>query len=142
MGTRSSIAIENADGTVTGIYVHWDGYLSHNGRILQENYTTEAAVRELIALGDLSSLNKNPNPPVGAEHTFVNSYPDVCVAYGRDRGESNVEAQTLCSRRAFFRAYEQEYNYLFVDGKWLVSTGGEYQEYQTLAEMTADEEND
>jgi hypothetical protein len=42
MGTRSTIAIQNADNTVTGIYCHWDGYVEHNGKILNENYTTES----------------------------------------------------------------------------------------------------
>jgi len=56
MATRSTIAIRNADNTVTAIYCHWDGYLSYNGKILFENYNTEEKVRELIALGDLSVL--------------------------------------------------------------------------------------
>lgn len=117
MGTRSTIAIENADGTVTGIYCHWDGYTSHNGRILQENYTTEAAVRELIALGDLSSLGET----VGAKTDFSNPADGQCVAYGRDRGEQDVEAKTYASHADFLDVMGQEYDYLFVPGEgWTV----------------------
>jgi hypothetical protein len=38
MGTRSTIALEFADGTVEQVYCHWDGYLSNNGKILQAHY--------------------------------------------------------------------------------------------------------
>lgn len=113
MGTRSTIAIQNEDGTVTGIYCHWDGYLSHNGRILQDHYTDEAKVRELIALGDLSSLGEN----IGTKHDFDNAPRGECNAYGRDRGEKNVDAETRIGEGAF----DQEFNYLFVPGKgWRV----------------------
>ena len=117
MGTRSTIAIQNEDGTVTGIYVHWDGYTSNNGRILQENYTTEADVRELIALGDLSSLGKT----VGTKHSFGNAPRNECNAYGRDRGEKGVEAMTYASHAALIEGMGQEYDYLFTPGAgWTV----------------------
>ena len=113
MGTRSTIAIQNEDGTVTGIYCHWDGYLSNNGRILEENYTTEEAVRELIALGDLSSLGET----VGTKHDFDNAPRGECNAYGRDRGETGVDADT----RNRWDDFDQEFNYLFVPGEgWRV----------------------
>jgi len=35
MATRSRIAIENQDGTVTSIYCHFDGYLSGVGKLLK-----------------------------------------------------------------------------------------------------------
>lgn len=119
MGTRGTIAIQNEDGTVTGIYTHWDSYLSHNGRILQENYTDEAAVRELIALGDLSSLGET----VGTKHDFNNAPDGECNAYGRDRGEKNIEARTEHNWRQFRAEYGQEYDYLFTPGQgWQVNT--------------------
>jgi hypothetical protein len=117
MGTRSTIAIQNADGTVTGIYCHWDGYTSNNGRILQENYTDEAAVRELIALGDLSSLGET----VGTKTDFSNPADGQCVAYGRDRGEKDVDAKTCADWAALLEDFGQEYDYLFTPGKgWCV----------------------
>ena len=119
MGTRSTIAIENADGTVTGIYCHWDGYLSNNGRILAENYTDEAKVRKLIALGNLSSLG----PYIGNQHDFDNAPTLSCNAYGRDRGEPDQAAATAHNWRQFSVENGQEYDYLFTPGKgWSVST--------------------
>lgn len=117
MGTRSTIAIQNADGTVTGIYCHWDGYLSYNGDILQNHYTTEAQVRELIGLGDLSSLGET----VGTKHDFNNAPRNECNAYGRDRGEKNVEAKTCANWAALLKDFGQEFDYLFVPGEgWRV----------------------
>jgi len=119
MGTRSTIAIQNEDGTVTGIYCHWDGYLSHNGAILQENYTDEAKVRELIALGDLSSLGEKIGDKV--DFNDYGSHKGQCVAYGRDRGESGVEAATHDNWTALLDNFGQEYDYLFTPGKgWCV----------------------
>ena len=48
MGTRSTIALEYADGTVHQVYCHWDGYLEHNGRILQEHYLDPFKLQEQI----------------------------------------------------------------------------------------------
>jgi hypothetical protein len=121
MGTRSTIAIRNQDGTVTGIYCHWDGYLEHNGRILHDHYTTEEIVRELIALGDLSSLRIGIHPDPNEEHTFDAPQKNVCVFYGRDRGEKNVAAET----RNSWNNFDQSYNYLFVPGEgWCVKSNG------------------
>lgn len=91
MGTRSRIAIQNADGTLESIYCHWDGYPSNNGAILQEHYQDEAKVRELIALGDLSILAPNTTPE--GSHSFGKPEDGVCVAYKRDRGETEVESR-------------------------------------------------
>ena len=64
MATRSTIALEYADGTVHQVYCHWDGYLAHNGLILQEHYLDPFKVRNLINLGGLSTLR----PEVGVKH--------------------------------------------------------------------------
>jgi len=59
MATRSNIGIVNEDGSVTGIYVHWDGYTENVGKLLLKYYNTSGIVCELMDLGDLSSLNEN-----------------------------------------------------------------------------------
>lgn len=105
MATRSTIAIQNEDGTVTGIYCHWDGYPEHNGKILVNDYTTEEKVRELIALGDISSLGSTINET---------------EAYGRDRGERSVGPHKGLSHREFVGKYGKEYHYLFKNGEWLL----------------------
>ena len=109
MATRSTIAIRNEDGTVTGIYCHWDGYIDHNGRILVENYNTEEQARELLALGNLSVLGVTT---------------DLCKAYGRDMQEEDQEATTYHNRVLFLNAQGQEFNYIFERGMgWAVNSG-------------------
>ena len=56
MATRSTIALEFADGTVQQVYCHWDGYLEHNGEILFHHYVDPFKTRDLIDQGDISSL--------------------------------------------------------------------------------------
>ena len=68
MGTRSTIALEFADGTVEQVYCHWDGYLSNNGQILAQHYMDPFKVRDLVALGGFSSLDTT------VEGTAVTAY--------------------------------------------------------------------
>ena len=35
----STIAMRYPDGHVKAVYAHWDGYPSHNGKILLEHYS-------------------------------------------------------------------------------------------------------
>ena len=102
MGTRSTIALEFADGTVEQVYCHWDGYLEHNGNILFENYSDPFKLRNLIDMGDLSSLGPN----IGEAHPFsphaskedealYEHAKDMgyCTFYARDRNEDGCEAR-------------------------------------------------
>lgn len=118
MSTRSSIAILNPEGTVTGIYCHFDGYPSHNGKILLENYNAEEMVRRLLSYGDMSTLA----PLVGEKHDFDKRPEGVCTFYHRDRGESDVWAKTHESVEAFdewLSDTDREWSYLFADGAWV-----------------------
>ena len=109
MATRSRIAIENQDGTVTSIYCHHDGYLSGVGKLLKEYYTTQPKVEALIELGDISALDMTP---ISTE------------AYARDRGE-NLNQSTDKDVETFFNGSIEQYGYLFTkDNRWLVSNGG------------------
>ena len=117
MGTRSTIAIQKLDGSVEQIYCHWDGYLEHNGTILKTEYKTPELVKQLIRLGDLSSLG----PRIGSineMHSFDNPEEGVCVYYGRDRGEPNTSFRRF-DDMTWFRLEGQweEYNYLYVESE-------------------------
>ena len=108
MATRSIIAKLDSKG-VQAIYCHNDGYLSNNGKILDQHYTHEVHVNQLLAEGDISSLRDTI-----ADTTF----------YMRDRGESNKEATTLKDESALLEfAFEQcdaEVVYMFAFGSWYV----------------------
>ena len=140
MGTRSTIGVLNTDGSVTAVYCHWDGYPEHNGRVLTENYTTEEKVRELIGFGSISSLGVK----IGEQHPFSKfelkqEAPDFdelmamyakseaegwTTFYGRDRGESDVRANTYDNVEQFVSEFGEEYNYLFINGTWFVNDHG------------------
>lgn len=114
MSTNSTIAILNEDGTVTGIYCHWDGYVEANGRLLTENYNDEDSVRNLLELGDLSYLEE--------------TLDDTC-AYARDRGDRKINARTYDDWTDLMIRMGESYNYLFVPGDgWRVRT--DCQEYR------------
>lgn len=120
MATRSNIGILNQDGTVNYIYCHFDGYLDHNGFILNEHYTTEGKVRMLLALGDISILGEN----IGEKQDFYDRVKGTCLSYSRDRGESGTEART-CSYVDYTKEYFEEYVYLFTPGEgWKVREDG------------------
>lgn len=116
MGTRSMIGILNADGTVTAVYCHWDGYPSHNGAILLKHYSDEKTLRKLLRLGSLSSLGKQ----LGEKHEFNTRLvgSQVCTFYRRDRGDDYKETKSVSIRDAntFARQmtdWDSEYAYLF-----------------------------
>ena len=126
MATRSVIGMVNDDKSITGIYCHYDGYLENNGRILLHHYKDVDSVRKLIDLGDLSCLGENVNPT--GPHSFRNPERGVCIAYGRDRGETNVDGVIYEDLGGFEDAlgdHGGDYQYLFEDGKWMYRFGSQ-----------------
>ena len=141
MATRSTIALEFADGTIGQVYAHWDGYLSHNGRILVESYSDPFKLQKLIDLGGLSSLGTE----IGVQHPFDNpgrfndaayleyktKYGNMCKFYGRDRGETEMEATYFKDFADYVaNCQREEYDYILrnVNGvaTWFVSEGRDF----------------
>lgn len=120
MSTRSNIGIQNADGSITAIYCHFDGHRDGVGDKLLAHYTDEAKIRALIALGDISCLGAE----LGEKHNFDDPRMEGWTrAYGRDRGEEGIEAHDCTDDMHFCsvarKNYGAEYAYLWKDGKWL-----------------------
>ena len=128
MGTRSTIALEFADGTVEQVYCHWDGYLAYNGKMLLEHYSNPFILRDLIDLGDISSLK----PTVGTKHAFSHFgtdmkqedydalYGNMTTFYGRDRGEDGTSSEKFKDFADYIANHQyEEYEYI------LRSVGGE-----------------
>jgi hypothetical protein len=125
MGTRSMIAIQNPySKDVRAVYCHWDGYLEHNGAILQKHYSASPKVNNLIALGDLSSLRAE----IGVKHAFSTfdltkeeqeayelEHGNSCTFYGRDRGETTPFKvfPTLKKAEDYFEGSWCEYLYVY-----------------------------
>jgi hypothetical protein len=122
MGTRSTIAYKEGN-TIRAVYCHWDGYTSHNGRILQNFYQEARKIGQLIELGDMSSLGAQ----LGEKHPFdervdADTYADTrCTFYGRDRGEDGVDAKEFDTIQAWLEHYDwSDYAYLWNGREWLV----------------------
>ena len=120
MATCSTIAILNAGGSIDAIYCHWDGYPSNNGALLLEHYNSEDKIRELIALGSLSSLHERPNPTTGVQHSFENPESGVTIAYHRDRGEKLQINRYSCESEWKMQRNREQWNYIWKDGAWYV----------------------
>lgn len=78
MSTSCSIAVQHANGRVSAVYCHFDAYLEYMGETLNSHYNSLLLAEELVALGNLSSVNE-----------FVSE----CVAYHRDRNEPWVDVK-------------------------------------------------
>jgi hypothetical protein len=120
------------------VYCHWDGYLAHNGAILQEHYDS-AKANHLVAMGDISSLGKL----IGEAHPFTQfdidkDDPDFdklialhelskkenwTTFYSRDRGEKGNEFRVSHTVEEFLdlaNGCNAEYYYIMNDGVWYV----------------------
>ena len=125
MSTRSVIAkLDSKTKKIKAVYCHNDGYLAHNGCILDSHYQYESKVDEFLKHGDISSLGNN----IGVKVDF-NDYKTVklneqCRFYGRDRGEENREATIVKNESALlehaFEYCDAEYVYMFAYGTWYV----------------------
>ncbi len=156
MATRSTIALEFADGTVEQVYCHWDGYLDHNGKILQEHYSNPFKLKQLIQLGALSSLSRE----IGEKHSFDNpgkygtpefdayrqTVEHMCTFYARDRGEELVKHTFKDFEDYKENAQFEEYNYILrqVNGKavWFVSSYRTNDRFVPLADAIEAEANE
>ena len=147
MGTRSRIGVMHGE-KCKSVYCHWDGYLEHNGVILQEHYDS-AKANHLVSLGDLSALR----PEIGDQHAFsqhevddmdrddfIRTTENMCTFYGRDRCETGTEFKTSSTFESFFDQVEGgggEWYYIMKDGVWYV--GSTYENdtrfYKTLVSL-------
>ena len=142
MGTRSMIAIQNPyNKTVRAVYCHWDGYLEHNGAILQKHYAASPKVNNLIALGDISSLKAE----IGEKHDFSRLdstlpeaeyeklYGNMTTFYTRDRGEDTpfqvfktlAEAEEHYTWSDYFYCFKYKKSDDYQSGEWHYKKAGE-----------------
>ena len=125
MATRSIIAKLDETG-VQAIYCHNDGYLSNNGKKLDQHYADEVKVDNLIAQGDCSSLRDT------IEDTTY---------YHRDKKEpySRVKAVNLNNEKALLKhAFERcdaEFVYMFAFGHWYVYDYYNSNQFEELEEV-------
>ena len=116
MGTRSLIGKQLKDGSILGVYCHYDGYPEYNGRMLRDKYNTVAKVDKLIDGGDMSCVYTN----AGWNNETL---PESGPLHYTSRGESlESNAPELYSDlNAFLNGADAsgaEYTYHYANGEW------------------------
>jgi hypothetical protein len=108
MATRSRIAVRNTnDEGYTSIYVHWDGSPDTRLPLLNEYWTDESKLRELMDGGSVSLLDT----------TIVDT-----VFYARNRDEElNIKySESLTELTYDTGSLGEEYLYIFENNTWTV----------------------
>lgn len=149
MSTNSLIFQEQQDGTLKGIYCHYDGYLQYNGVILSESYSDPKKVAKLLELGNLSSLGEELEASE-AVRLYGNYYyisdefkalsdeeqerlkneaqsGKYTIAYHRDRREElrPLKTITLEEQKNGENHFSDHYEYIYVqdkNGVWYVNS--------------------
>ena len=126
MATRSAIAKLGKDGIIKSVYCHSDGYLEYNGKILNEYYKDESKVDELLAHGDISSLNKNIGVKIDFMDYELRAKNEQCRFYHRDRGEDLMfnEFESDIEYIEWANDVANGFIYLYAFGAWYVYDNG------------------
>ena len=100
MSTRATIAYKQDDGRYRAIYLHFDAYPDRLVPLLQRHHGSPDRASELVAGGDLRSLEHD-----GTAERFAD-------------GNRAVLMPTRSALLDFARNCSSEYLYLFEDGVW------------------------
>lgn len=114
MSTRSTIGVIQPNGSVIGVYCHFDGYLDGVGKTLNKYYRDPAKVKELMTLGrnGISVLGKE----IGEKQDFnkpADRKLSWCLFYGRDRGDKKRITYTYNNVSDFKDGFDEDYGYLY-----------------------------
>jgi hypothetical protein len=131
------------ENSYRNIYCHNDGYLRYNGKVLAEHYTNPGKIKELLDLGDISSLGSMVHPVPNEPHTFDGErQDDVVIAYKRDRGEDDVDAKISTLKELGENVFI-EYVYIFTkENEWKYFVSGHYEDLKDLKEDLTKPENE
>ena len=140
MATRSIIAKLDNKG-VQAIYCHNDGYLSNNGKILDQHYADEDKVNELLAHGDVSTLDENIGEKINFGDIKLRAKNKQCMFYARDRGENIKSKQPIILEDDIAllefadTACHAQYVYMYAFGAWYVYCMAEDNQFAELDDV-------
>ena len=104
MGTRSSIAVMNDDGTIYSAICHYDGSIDYCGKTLVKHYNNKDDALDLISSGGIINLRTN---------TFYTKY--VCRGYLINKTHEDISS--------WIGDYTfTNYYYIFINEEWYVKT--------------------
>ena len=98
MSTRATIAVRRPSGDYLAVYLHYDGYPEHAGRLLAANYQTGEEAETLIADGDIRSLDAELGEPdrfSNGPATSVLPTHDSLVDFAQNCGASYCTFSTM-----------------------------------------------
>ena len=140
MATRSIIAKLDDKG-VQAIYCHNDGYLSNNGKILDQHYADEDKVNELLAHGDVSTLDENIGEKINFDDIELRNTNHQCIFYSRDRGEKQSTREPIILEDDIAlvefanNACDAQYVYMYAFGAWYVYCMAEDNQFAELDDV-------
>lgn len=138
MSTRCTIAMKNDDGTLTAIYCHHDGYLSGVGKTLLNYYQDPRKVRQLMELGDISSLGVFPiseteyRKLISEDKITINTDANgmggdyiACDDYNEGEKSEAVTYEDLNDYTERLAGTDRDYLYYFDGEEWFYAPKGE-----------------
>ena len=138
MATRSVIAKLDENG-IKAVYCHNDGYLEHNGTILDSYYQDESKVDELLSHGDISSLGNNIGEKINWDDVELQHKNQQCMFYNRDRGEKRKPAAILEDDIALIEFADEDcdaqFIYMYAFGAWYVYAIGKDHQFKELDDI-------
>jgi len=103
MSTRSAIGLVNDNGSITGIYCHYDGWLQGVGATLDTYYTDMSVILKVLHIGNLNQLMETP---------------DQCMLHSNLRATYNTpQFKNIDDFERYFGV--SDYYYLFCNNTWL-----------------------
>jgi hypothetical protein len=95
------------------VYCHFDGYPSHNGKILLESYTDSEKIKILISLGSFSSLE-----------TEIDK-----IKFYSNEQDGDLEIEHHLNEKDYLKRLGTiDYLYLWKNKKWYVSSKKQFVE--------------
>jgi len=120
MATTSTIAVVLHNESVIQTYCHYDGYPSHTGKILVENYNSVERAEQLIRKGSIVHLDKYIEP-LTTLHNYESRERDVCLFHSPRDSEKDIDVREFSSLVAYLRDTEyKNFDYIFTENKWFV----------------------
>lgn len=116
MSTRSRIGYENADGSITHVYCHFDGYVYGGVGEQLLNYT-RSQIRLLVIQGDMSQIGK---PYTSRGESLADNAPKTSAnekEFIAATNRTNGEYAYYITKRGVWKVCDL-YNHINPDGKF------------------------
>ena len=121
MSTRSMIAIKQADGTIKGMWKHWDGYPSYMCEMLYAFQSRELA-EELVGFGSCESIVSKDYILKNPDMYEMDKLTELSNGYYINMGKGEPVVYSNCEE-----CFREDIEYLYVWDEWhgwIVVDGG------------------